>query len=752
MSLYNIVAPSNENSLPRLWTKFNQKNLIIYTKSTATVMTIGLAVIGSTALVYHAPGYWFLTTLTTSVISFYSLPKIWNLQSSHIIQIATAVSFVALGSLVLGGVTVSSFCLGSMLAFDVKKILLLSILFTGFTGYGLPLATNLLNRAYKILRDPLIKEKLELLQTRLNQSSHAMRRSDSFFANLNLFIVLSLLITLKVDHPLYEVINLKIMSSPKVFKTAAILLSVNSLRLFEQTLKSFKNLSIEYDNLPPENYQTLSENYQTLFLQQTASNRQNLYEILKLSLDDLEGEELKQAIINLQENIPQIVPHLLTIQQLKELCQLPNVFQEWNKQREQFLEEIKNFWQLRDLCQTMQQQLQEIEQGINTVNLPKEKLTQYRQQYDNININFEKIRNEIQRIYKKKSCYQVCDDAEITKIYQINLNLINELYQELMGLSANGEASQTLHGMIQRISNKITVLEKGMDQPEIQATTFTFLGDGRCLFIGDDYKELAEWLYVELDEDQFQDRLKTLDIETEEKLYQHGILPRQLNRPFENDPAFQSLNNVEKEQRRKKAREDEKTELKKKLYTYIKANSGGIRARIYSTLSTSYSTITRSPANISGIKASLHLLSINVSKLIYRLSTMGMILLPIYFCPVAGAVGFCGGFVFFVLRHFGGTYVDILNTTMNILGSHRQIRWITDVIAGRRLFSFTLNARENTETFSRVDLFAKMRILNAELLLTIFICFFRIESLDETAGLGGLLQGAALARELINIL
>lgn len=143
-----------------------------------------------------------------------------------------------------------------------------------------------------------------------------------------------------------------------------------------------------------------------------------------------------------------------------------------------------------------------------------------------------------------------------------------------------------------------------------------------------------------------------------------------------------------------------------------------------------------------------NVISQKINQAIYRLCTMGLILVPVCIYPYQAAFGFGAGSVYFILKRFNWALsTETEGELLRGIGGHTEIGVAIDVVTGRNFFSLTEQARDRMETFTQADLFGRMRLLNFEIFTTFWLTLpiHRIE-------MGGIFQGLALAKEVSDLI
>lgn len=698
------------------------------TKSAAAVAALALTTFGAMILAHYMPGTYILTTLSISILNLSLLPKILQLKNVPLMATVLLTSAIAVGSLILGGMmTFSAFLvrqiISQAMSLEFGLVLFCSFLLTGAVGYGMSFGLDLLKETHQKITDPEFLHKLKKLSEQIIQLPQHLKRNviQKFFDAISAFIVLAYP---KQSLAMFERLGLK--PAAWIIKMAAHF-SGNSVETFKQVIDNLKNLVVIYQHthvLPNPSY------------------LEGLYQVLSSSLESLEDNKLKQSLVDLESNLMEFTPRFLTHAQASALFNLNHVKQVLNIQIQK-LNEAAYEETLPLKIATLKKDMEQLEKlSANDID-----------QWENIKQQFNELKKEIADIYSLKQRLRAIFNAprandvekELGEIFEDypnyevlsvllkngnsnqqnpDLNRIDQLYQETSGLvlHANQDNQSCLHALFRQLGQKFEN-NPSNEQETDKEPSFIFLGANTCEFKGEDFIELAQWLKVELDEDLLQEKLKEIGLETAEDLYAKRIvLKDEVN-----------------------TKESIKANLKIAIENALKPN---IRTRLYKNL-----------ANLSQISPNLKILSHKVSKVVYRLITMGLILVPVILHPLAASIGFAGGIIYFSVQrfarnhshsnsdlfNFGRTFAHSSNRNVNRLGN------IMTFLAGRNLLSLTPQTIQQMETFAQADFFGKMRLINMEIFVTMIINYFAISgSIFEPTGAGSIFQGAALGREIVN--
>jgi len=712
----------SENTAPRLM------------KCVATVGAIGLSVIGSFALAYFSPTAYLFTTLGVGAVQLLTLSKLLKNGDSPLGRVVLTASLVALGALTLAGPSLLSYFFIKELVASQSLILLNALLtsffVTGLIGYGIPLGTQFLKKAYLIMNDPTWRERVELLAQKLRLLPDSDWESFSPISTLTAFHSPEYLaqnhgwmsegasLTLKVMHPEYALSEFK--------------KQVNGLQRINA-------LYAQLNALNPTERRIVGDLYNI----NHDHERQKLKVQMKKTLGVLHGEELKEAAEILLEKVSTLVPNALTAQEFNQLLQGPllDCFKErMNKFCSAFSGSLDG---LNGSFIRLKNELIFLERDMNH---PPRITNEYENRLSEIQNQFQQQREKLDTLNKERQCWQNLVNAGITNQDfpgeafhtlmndQAMMQRLSQLHRESMGVQSQGNP-ETLFALLQRLTSRLGAQNQAQAEP---TSAWEFLGTNRCNFRVPEYEEIRKWLKVDSLAD-IESKFEEIGLRTEQDLYQNNILPQ---------------NGVV-------AKETIKNNLKQYIEAKL-AERADLRNRAYSLLSATTSHLT--PTGTLGEK---------MSKAFYRVATMIMILVPIYFCPIAGAIGIGIGGLFLTLRHFNvwgtTTIAEICSasTTRPDFNDPRIyhldgwiLHWLVSSIAGRRFFTLTPGAQQNMEIFAQTDFFGKLRILNAELAITLSAVtigrFFGLgdtgRNLGEMVSLGAIpgsfVQGVALSHEM----
>lgn len=713
------------NTIPQGLSSESTHAIIVKSKSALTIGLIAASTFSSMALAYRSPGWWTLTTLSINIITIASIHKLLQNANYKLGRGALAVALIANGSLYVGGTVALTYpsCLNivaNLLIGKIDRSLWHSFILTGLIGYGVPAGKEMIKKGYDFLNNPETIAKLENLAEQLR--TFPLSAANSFLQvwRDKLCLILGLFEP-NAETSIEWFLRLKASPELLIYLLNQVP-SVNAFEAFEKTLTLIQAFAQLY------------RNHQL----QSPIACQRFYPFLKFRLTQLNENDFKKAVNLLQENFTQIVPEMLSPANFTDLLQ-GKVLENLDNKAQQFATKftILNQRELSQSITDLMTSLTQLEQDFQT-QMPQQQ-TELKQRLDNANLKFNQIKGDIEELFREKRrwdslltlprpYYTILRNQSVslhlvTRILQHNPQLIEKLtlyHQEALGLNQN--ANTGIGGVvnaIRRLTNRFAMAQND-GQAEEPTPAWMFLGTNRCGFVQIDYEDLRTIVKAN-DLADIETRFDSLGLKTEEDLYTKNILPR--------------LGAITKQQ------------IKDNLKSYIQEQqqTPNIRTRVYQALS----NISKSQ-----IQSSLSLLSEKISKLFYRLATMGMILVPVLSYPIFSAIGFGCGLVYFTLKRFRFSLAERAGIVFNYIENHeRGIRLAREGIAGRNLLSLTPNSRRNMELFARSDLFARMRILNLELMITMGINYADIgrNNWSDSFGLGGILQGAALSQEVVNL-
>jgi hypothetical protein len=332
------------------------------------------------------------------------------------------------------------------------------------------------------------------------------------------------------------------------------------------------------------------------------------------------------------------------------------------------------------------------------------------------------LRTEIEKTYSSKRIWQglgaVCKDAtelpferslELLPIIQDQgfLKQIEDTYRELMtGIKHGG--GPTLTSELQFIKNKLATLH---EESEEETSAIMYLGMCRG-FVQGDYDDLQSWLSLDSPHD-LEEAMEKIGLATEEDLYEHNILLRGGPAPSKND-------------------------IRNNLYAFIKKAPKPLLA-----------SQVQSEEEIDET-SDLGTTMDKVTRVIYYAISSGLILAPVLIHPYAGGAGFAIGLCFFTLEHFGVPGTETIAEVGVELIDAFPLGHAFRSLLNRRVFSISTRRREAANHFIQSDFFEKMRIINLQILASLFLTTFTIKS--ETPFIGSFVQGVALSKEVVELI
>ncbi|MBA2368525.1 MAG: hypothetical protein H0V82_05825 [Candidatus Protochlamydia sp.] len=679
---------SQISSPPIIW---NQQRIFAIVKSAGTITFFAAGILGSAALAHYHPPLWFKAAAGVACLSLYAPTKILRHGNSRMIRAVFSINLAALGMLSLGGASTALYLLARQVALStthsVFNTLISSFFFTGVAGYAIPGSLKILKNSYSLLNDGYWKTRCEQLQRHFNAAP------EIGFGLLQTGLLLNARLIAAVVAPL---VNTSFSYSPPEIEAITAATTPPGVKELNSAIDAIKALQF---NDP-------------LFLQKD----RNLYMQLQNSLDPISLKEAETAGDILKEKATFF---LLTRRFSKE--NYINLFhgpllRHLNHNIDFFLDRMSAF-------QTLQNRFRELSNTLNHIEaeLDRGPTEALKQQLDQINTEFMALRSETEKLYKEKKRWNQFFQAwgeenpellqrfsQVGRLKRLiaNAAIGNQLdlfHQTLYGL--NLPQNQAFPLRIQHIFNRLQV-----EPQEEQRAAWLFLGTEQCNFIAADYDEVCAMLHVPSLND-LAAKFNEIGLAAEEDLYVNGILPREgvVTKEIIKHNLRQHIQRQEQEQ----------ASLRTRIYCFL-----GQARHIH--------------ANIIAQK---------VNQVIYRLCTMGLILVPVCIYPAQAAVGFSAGTIYFILRRFNWALSPMTENALLEGLNLSPIGLPLEIVTGRNFFLITENSRNRMETFVQADFFGRMRLLNFEIFTT-FLVTLPIQQVE----MGGFIQGLALAKEVSDLL
>ncbi len=705
-----------DNALPFIeenagyWPRMNATKVVHCLKSAAILSTLAVSLLGSAYLAYTNPRKWILTTASVLLVNLYALPKILHYGNATMIKFGLIANLIALSTLSLGGLGVANFNAMQLLWTSVKTcnfkgMLFTSFLVTGMLGYGVPLFRGALEKAYHFLQDPHLQERFESLREQFHARAEVglglMQGGlqENFLLHIALFqprLLLDFCQLFEIALPNYAW-PLVAAASDKI-----------EVDQFNHLLTELENVS----NLVNFQRHPLSDTMQATY-----------YLSLKLALRSLKQSDLPVALSSLLPRGAKLIPNIISNKQFLELF-TEDALTATNEALENFLELMDGWEELSKEQDALSVDIQQLEQDIQNQNLQKmtsEEEEIFFQRQKDVQQQFTELRTQIEKIYFQKRLWQdfapLWDKetdipfertAEFLDILH-NQNLLKEIEDIYYTMIANGQGgNRTLIDRMQYIKNKLVTLHGDEEEEEV-VSSIMYLAANRN-FVQKDFEDLQEWLHLDSPHD-LEDALAEMGLATEKDLYENDILPHQGVIP--------------------------KSTILTNLRQFIeKAPQPKLTDRV-------------KPQAIMNPAAPAYKVAEKVTRFIFYAMTSGLILVPILIKPIAGGIGFVLGTCFFILRRFGvpGTeaFADFSYNFINDLpfGS-----FIHSLLA-RRIFSINRDRRDQANQFVNSDFFARMRIINFQVGLSLFMSYFSIRFEEPICG--SFFQGVAIADEALSL-
>lgn len=686
----HIAAPSHIGMHKVDWAlKINRQHLADYARPIVVVVSLTAAVAFSAISAYFYSSYWGKVTATVTLISLYAMPKVLRYGSYEAIHRVISIHLAVLNCLFLGGMTAALVSMSQTMMTSLKAYQFTTPLFCIF---GI---TALLGYGMPLFEEG-IEKAYHFLKgdsawkehiENLQKQFHRMPEMGLGLLQTNLWQSLILhLALIKPDFVLSFWRGLFISSPDYVWSIAAATSEKMSVDQFKTMLNLFEEMAIQAEIKCEDVPDEI---------------RLNCYNRLKIAIKGLRKEDVSKAATLLLESGSKFVPRVLNNEQFLELF-VDDVLQATNEWVEEFIDQAKHWphmekrhHDLKDALSTFKQELRQ------------DKPSTLYAKLESMNQEFSSLRREIERTFTNKRTWQ-----NFTSFWKMKQKLPFRGGEELLTILHDKElmdkikeyyfsfigTGQTLSHELQLITNKML---SGEDTGHVSVIILLAAKKG---FVQHDFEDLQEWLKLDSPND-IEEALASIGLGSEEDLYLHQIL--------------------EPKERYTKAK------IKESLHKYIEAH---IKQK---------KIIFESKPN------GALFIGQKISKFLYQAIVSGLILVPIFIHPFAGASGFILGSSIFVLKRFGvQKAVDFVHFAHSIIEAIPLGGLMRNLI-GRRVFSLTTQRREGASEFATSDFYGKMRSINLQMITTIFISYLCIKI--EQPYLASFLQGIAFANEVVHL-
>lgn len=693
ISLANSNCLSHEITFPFFHEKVSLK------KSSVLVTTVALTVIGSMALTYFTSRNLILTGLAISVTSICMLPKLLvEVENPFIIRLAMITSFVAFGSLSLGGITSVSIQLADQLivftkAADLRNVLALLCRLSLIMGYGALFSVAILKQSYELIKDSQIEKRIKDLKNQLNllvtnREQNLTKSFGSYMASLLAMTFPHLIPSCPFLFPM-----------PGVVKTAAV--------FYENLFQEFSEF-VEVMIHP----NVISSFFREAGDADIEQRRLVALNFIKFSLLGLEGEELKKSIEFLSKHIDTIVPAIFDENEFTSCFKDPHVKQLFIAQMNMdlFVQDLKEFTRegeikFREIVNSfkhLKQQIPEKERDSN------EEWNQTCERYGALNEQVSTITYGLKGGKTLVEHMPSLVDKEVFSAWQTSIQDFRVLSDEIRDFN-----------------------------PYEQSTIFYDLGP--WFTTTPDYKELALWLNLPLplDENRISLALEMIGLRSIDDLKQKEIIPQKKNE--KNEIVMEGISTKTLKQNLKTYIENHPNFKKRDLKQIESKDAKPIDAKDIPLeqggTQTIYSQVT---LLLNQAQPILYRLSQKISKIAYKILTKAFILIPLYLNPQSAVNGFMTGCILVVVKRLTNSQFDPIG---DILKAFKQSLFFP-YLSERRLFSPGPRIEARSDTFARSNLLIKLQMLSSDLLLTMFM---------DQAHLAHF-EGAMIGREMGNLI
>lgn len=694
------MDPTNNNISSR-WLPFNKEAIIKHTRTTAAIIILAASIFGAVALAHLNQKRWIAATVATTVLSVFAIPKLMEKGKYTLARSLLIVTLIAAGSLFVGGGLTLSYSLAAQLfqaigSSSLANIIRFSFAGTGLLGYVVPAGIPLLKRSYTLLTD---KEKLADLGALL---SHISTNEKSFIKRI--MNKIGLIATFCMPEDVLKLAK-KLKTALPIESRAAIY-TLTDQRLAESIDTTLDLMNAIYQN--PHDHP--KEHIDSLLI--------SLSQKLKASIEPLEGEVLDKILLVFIEKIGQSgLPPETFVEIFK-----GKILNRINYLAEEFARATIDKAKYDHIRFSLEGALSELEDQQDQADLlPR---------LEEIKSALTSLQQKIEEAYRARHRWQQFLELQNPKYLELphpfpllvdrlksafapeTQRVFLDYYHDIMGMNLFSEGFKQVQHRIRILTAKLS----GIDEKK-QDSIFRYL-NSHYLFNHADFAELLKWLKVD-SLLQITEKLREIGLHDIEDLFAKEIAPREKQLSKAN---FQ----VNLKQYIDHQFED-KRDLRTRLYSVV----GGMR----------------------NFTPSQNRLIIRISLTIYRMATMGMILVPVLIYPIPAAVGFGVGLLYYTLKRFRSQSLVTFNSLVANIGGLRQIQQTIAFLTERPFIYMSEGMLHNMRMYAQADFFGKMRILNLELFAALLIAYAQITDLgSEPFGAGGLLQGMALGREAIDLI
>lgn len=680
-----------------------------YMAAAATITTFAAGILGSAYLAYKNPGKWWLSALSVGLINLYTLPKFLRYGSPTVIKMALVANLIALSCLSLGGMSAACYTLSrrmisSFKAYHFSSALFSAFLLTGLMGYGFPFFQDALKKAYRFLHDAKVQERIAILYDQF----HNCPEIGPGFLQANLWQSFILHLSLFKPRFILDFCQVFAINLPEYAWPMAIVASeTTSLGHFKQMLFSMEELA---ENLALQG---------KLLSEEMKSN----YSLgLKFALQSLKDSNLSSALQAMMISASKIVPAVISDEKFLELFQEECILDIANELIETFLS-LTDSWkdllnQYQKISTTVSQLKSEI-QSLNLKELSVEEEEKLNERYENLNKDYIELRTEVEKVYSSKRIWQSVGslwENETELPFERSLDLlpilqdqdffkeVDTTYRELIAGGTMQGGNRSLIQELQLIKNRLVTIHEGEEDEEISAIMYLAINQG---FVKGDYENLQLWLGLNSPHD-LEEAMEKIGLATEANLYENDILPA-----------------------------SSKSDILDNLHNFIKKAPKSV-----------LDNQVKSEEEIDEA-SDIGITMDKVTRAIYYAISSGLILVPVLIHPEAGGTGFAIGLCFFTLKNFGipgtQTIAEIGDEFIEGLPLSSTIRFLLN----RRVFSLS-QRRDAADYFAHIDFFTRMRIINLQIFISLFMSSFTIR--HDLPFLGSFIQGMALSREVVELL
>lgn len=660
-------------------------------KEVAVATGLALGIFASYKLAYLTPYTYAFTFATTCLLGIQTLSLAIQSERVGLIKAALATYFISFNCLALGGL--SAYLVHQTPA--VCKQLLERHRLGSFIA-SMFVLTAIVGHLMPICTQSLKKLFSILEQSQWESSLEQMRKEWKEISNeianplLRRWEQVSAYLYLLLPQETFEwLVHLSIIFTIPLSRQGFLLREIFSSSNFQQFINEIKDYSNE--------------------LEIPAISKLVIYGQIKYKMHLIPESSMEQELNFLLDQVKWLIPKWMTPIQFLGLIQ------------GRFLENINTRIALDANKEVKIADLHELESDLTT------KLQKFNEDYKNA-IASEDALKELQEI-----SHDLNNLKKQIEILGLEVNRIS-IYSSL---STKASRSGLLKSEVELNASPLSLLQKSCyalskqvedlntkfySQRSIPVGPVQFLGANKCEFKYEDYLLLKDMFNLdELDEEELDKKLSEVGLDSEEDFYKHNILSRSSN--------------------------TNKKQIHLNLQKFITGNSVPINL----SNTTEQTPPSAFVVKLEGVRIYLKKLNRKVSKLIYKLITKGLILVPCIIHPKPALIGLGLGCIYFSLRKFG-VFQEFADYTNRLKRQFPPLGLASYLVLRRRLLFTTQVIQQNAEWFGHSNILRKVAMINREIFATIIIDETPLISdvITPLSIIGPFSQGVVLSEEIVD--